>query len=218
MDSEDIIKILRKQEEELHLKPTFYIHYDPTTLRIVNFRNYHEKSDQYPYVLMTEEEIGIPLKEFNVTNYFIKPKEKKIEKKEIDNILITKIDDRIYEIPKIISKDRITYADRRFDLLIEQNNPLKEFRLKLSPSLRETYYQRGRTLTESNVYVTAVNDPNILYKTLKFRFLDLIENEYYTIKFDDFEGNKVNIYSTKYFEDYLHVDIRDEDKINITRN
>ena len=38
----------------------------------------------------------------------------------------------LYSIPKIVSKERLTYKDYPFDLQIEQNNTLREFRIKLS--------------------------------------------------------------------------------------
>jgi len=210
MTNEELIKFLNQQELASKKKPIFFLHYNPETLRIVNFRNYLETKDELPYIELTEEELGIPLKNFDVINYFVIPDKKKIEKIIDEGISISKIDDLIYEIPKIISNKRLTYKDKQFDLMIEQNNSLREFKIKLAKPLKEKFRFQGRSTQEMSVYVTAMNDPNILYKTLKFTFSNIIENEYFTITFGDFGGQEVNIYASKYFDNYLHVDIRDD--------
>lgn len=203
-----IFDILRKQEEEMKKKPVFFVHYDPVTTRIINIRNYVESTDKMPYIEMTLDNFDFSAKDFDSVKYTVNVKEKTLEKITTDLIDLKKIDDFIYEIPKIESNVRITYADRPFDLLIEQNNPLKEFRVKLSKLLRDKFILQNKNYQRISVYVTATNDPNILHKTLQFTFGDLIQNEYYTIKYEDFDGSPVNIYAFKYFEDYLHVDIR----------
>lgn len=208
MDNDALLEIIKKQEEALYKKPNFYLHYDPSNFRIINFRNYLEKTDSLPYVEMTESEIGISVSELDITKYFILPKKKKLEKIIDETFTISKIDDLIYEIPKVISEKRLTYKDKPFDLSIEQNNSLKEFKVKLSKTLKEKYKIQGITSQEMTVYVTATNDPNILYKTLRFRFIDVVSHEYITIPFEEFEGHEVNIYAFKYFDNYLHVDVR----------
>jgi len=205
-----IFEILRQQEEALKKKPIFYIHYDPVSFLGVNLRNYLDTTDTLPYIELTENDFDLSDPSFTISNYRIMANEKKLEKIEEKVIPISKIADFIYEIPKIISKDRITYKDRPFDLLIEQNNPLKEFRIKLSKPLKEKFALQGKNNQSMHVYVTALNDPNILYKTLEFTFGELIQHEYYTLSFDDFNGDMANVYALKYFQDYIHVDIRDE--------
>lgn len=203
-----VFDILKKQEEEIKNKPVFYVHYDLETLKIINIRNYLDSNDKLPFIEMTLDNFDFAAKDFDSVNYRVNLTEKTLDK-IVDNLLdLKKIDDFIYEVPKMESEVRITYADRPFDLLIEQNNPLKEFRIKLSKLLRDKFILQDRNFQKIFVYVTATNDPNILYKTLQFTFGDLIKNEYYTIKYDDFNGSPANIYAFKYFEDYLHVDIR----------
>lgn len=210
MNSEEIIKFLNEQEKALKQKPKFFLHYNPETLRIVNFRNYLESKDELPYIELTEEQLGVPLKNFDVIDYFVSPDKKKIEKIVDEGVTVSKIDDLIYEIPKVVSDKRLTYKDKQFDLMIEQNNTLREFKIKLSKPIKERFRFQARSAQEMSVYVTAMNDPNILYKTLKFTFSNIIENEYFTITFGDFGGQEVNIYASKYFDNYLHVDIRDD--------
>lgn len=205
-----IFEILRQQEEALKKKPVFYIHYDSVSFLGVNLRNYLDTTDTLPYIELTENDFDLSDPSFTISNYRVMVEEKKLEKIEEKVIPISKIADFIYEIPKIVSKDRITYKDRPFDLLIEQNNPLREFRIKLSKPLKEKFALQGKNNQAMHVYVTALNDPNILYKTLKFTFGELIQHEYYTLSFDDFNGDMANVYALKYFQDYIHVDIRDE--------
>ena len=205
-----IFEFLRKQEELIQQKPKFYIHYDPVTKVGVNLRNYLETKDALPYIELLEKDLDISDQSFSICNYRIILSEKKLEKIEEKVTPIVKIADFIYEIPKVESRERITYKDRPFDLLIEQNNPLREFRIKLSKPLKEKYTMQGYNSQHMNVYVTALNDPNILYKTLKFTFGNIIDHEYYTLPFEDFNGDMANVYALKYFQDYLHVDIRND--------
>lgn len=224
MTDEEIFEFLRKQEEELLKEPMYYVHYDSTTKNITSFRNYLEETDSFPYVKFTKKDISESLEEFNIANYRIIVVNGKstLKKYEPEDISISKIDDFIYEIPKIISDKRITAEDHPFDLLIEQNNSLKEFRIKLSKPLKEKYSLQSVGNQIIYIYVTALSDPNILYKTLKIPLNKLIKYEYYTIAFkensgmDIFEGKEANIYAIRYFENYLHVDIRD-DEISTTR-
>lgn len=210
MTEEDIFELLRKQEEEMRKPPVFYVHYNRTTNRLKSIRNYLDESDEYPYIQFNQNDFDFDSPNFNLSNFMIDPKDKKIKKIENETLSITRIDSVIYEIPKIISDKRLTYADHPFDLLVEQNNPLQEFRIKLSKILRDKFVSQNLLSDEMSIYVTATNDPNILYKTLKFFFSDLVVNEYYTIPFEDFKGSNSNIYVLKFFENYLHVDLRNE--------
>lgn len=205
-----IFEILRQQEEALKKKPIFYVHYDPVTFLGINLRNYLDNNDPLPYIEITEKDFDSADPSFTISNYRIIATEKKLVKIEEKIIPISKIADFIYEIPKVVSKERITYKDRPFDLQIEQNNTLREFRIKLSKPLKEKFILQGKNNQTMHVYVTALNDPNILYKTLKFTFGELIQHEYYTLPFDDFNGDMANVYALKYFQDYVHVDIRND--------
>lgn len=207
MNEKEIFELLRKQEEAIKKPPVFYIHYDNTTKRIVSLRNYLDDSDIHPYFELTQEDFDFSSPEFNIANYMVDTSEKKLKKLGLDVIEVCTIDTFIYEIPKIETLKRITYEDHPFDLLIEQNNPLREFKIKLSKNLRESLALKNIFSQEMFVYVTAINDPNILYKTLKFTFGDVIYNEYFTIPFEDFDGYKSNVYAFRYFEKYLHVDV-----------
>lgn len=206
MTDQDIFELLKKQEEAIRKKPVFYVHYEQVSNRILSLRNYLDTTDPYPYIELSEDTFNFSSPEFNISNYIVDPIDKIIKKFENELVQVTTIDSYIYEIPKVVSK---TQVNKPFDLLIEQDNSLKEFRLSLSKDLREKFGSQKLILQEITVYVTAVNDPNVLYKTLKCSFTDVIQNEYHVIPFGDFEDSEANIYSMRYFENYLHVDLRD---------
>lgn len=210
-----IFEILKKQEMLINQLPVYYVHYDISTRRILSFRNYLEKNDENPFLKITEKDIEIPIEEFEISNYLVMTKEKKtflekIKKEEAVNFGL--IDDIIFQIPKIEK----VLENEPYDLLIEQNNDKGAFFIKLSNDISEKY-KFLKVDKEMYMYVTAPDDPNILYKTLKFNISDLVNTDYHKIKFEDFLGQKSNIYSLKYFQDYLHVDTRN-DKIGAIRN
>ena len=203
MTEVDVFKLLKQQEEDLRKKPIFYVYYDFASRKVLSIRNYIESLDSMPYVEMTTDEFDFTVSDFNITEYVIIPSEKKLKKITDELNVLSIITNRVYEIPKVL-----IYNNELFDLLIEQNNSTKEFRIKLSDTLRDKFIFQSMSSQKMEIYVTAENDPNILYKTLKFTFGNLVANEYHSIPFEDFKGDKVNIYALKYFENYLHVDLR----------
>ena len=203
MTEVDVFKLLKQQEEDLRKKPIFYVYYDFASRKVLSIRNYIESLDSMPYVEMTTDEFDFTVSDFNITEYVIIPSEKKLKKITDELNVLSIITNRVYEIPKVL-----IYNNELFDLLIEQNNSTKEFRIKLSDTLRDKFIFQSMSSQKMEIYVTAENDPNILYKTLKFTFGNLVANEYHLIPFEDFKGDKVNIYALKYFENYLHVDLR----------
>jgi hypothetical protein len=210
MTNDEIFEFLKQQEAALLEKPKFYVHYDPKTNNIISFRNYLDTTDSSPYFELSKEDLDVDPSKFEMSSYKVKTENGKfkLEKIVVPTIQITKIDEFIYEIPKLVLDTKITGDEYSYDLLIEQNNFSKKFKIRLSKLLREKFSLQNRDTHVLCLYVTAVNDPNILYKTLKCTMGDLITNEFYTLAFDDFQGDQVNIYGLKYFEEYLHVDIR----------
>ena len=210
MKKNDIFEELRKQEQLVQSTPTFFLHYNLDTKQIINLRNYLEVTDSYPFIEVTEKDLGFSIKDIDISKYKISVGEdKKVKLEEIQHkAVLTNIDDYIYQIPKVSANVRLTAADISYDVLIEQNNKDKKFRIKLAKEFRERFASVETTKQRVYVYVTAVDDPNILYKTLNFSFADLVFNEFHTIDFDDFKGNQSNIYSMRFFQQYLHVDIR----------
>lgn len=183
----------------------YYFYYDPSTGNIVHFRNYLEV-DEYPYleVRQTEIESDISIGDYQIIDT---DGTKKLIKKDksVDNI--TKIDDTIHQISKKISSPdlKISQANYQFDLLIEQDNIKKEFRIHLSGAMKDQYHLNSNSNQHIFCYVTAENDPNILYKTLDIPLRKLLQLQYYTISYSDYDGTPCNIFSMRYFQNYLHL-------------
>lgn len=211
MTEEEIFEDIRKKQEALLKKPTFYIHYDALSKKVVNFRNYLDNKDLLPYIEMTEADLGIPLDKFSVNDYRIKIENGKttLEKFINEEVSLTRIDDFIYEIPKI--ETNISLLDHPCDLMIEQNNIEKEFILKLSEDLRRRLSLQSIGSHRVSIYVTATCDPNILYQTLELTLRDLIRNENCIIPFLDSIDDDVNMYALRYFQEYLHVVVKNEE-------
>jgi len=56
MNEEEIFRLLREQEELLLKKPVYYVHYDGSSRKILNIRNYLDSSDPSPHIEMTEND------------------------------------------------------------------------------------------------------------------------------------------------------------------
>lgn len=195
----ELLKSILAQSSETR----FYLHYEPSSGKIMHLRNYLEV-DQFPYLEFTEIEENL-----NINDYQIIEKEGKRQLVKKDKFIdkISKIDDNIYQIPKrladpSIKVSQITY---QFDILIEQDNIKKEFRIRLSGMIKDQYYQTAESRQVFVCYVTSENDPNVLYKTLDLPLAKLLQYHYYTIPYDDYDGTPCNIFSMRYFQNYLHL-------------
>ena len=66
------------------------------------------------------------------------------------------------------------------------------------------------TKTQISFSVTKKDDPNILYKTLKFSFDELINGKYVVLPFSDkfeFDNETVSVYTIKKFDSYKYEEI-----------
>ena len=183
----------------------YYFYYDPIDGSIKSLRNYLEV-DEYPYLKFpyTDFESDISINDYQVIdidgNKTLVKRNKSIES-------ISKIDDKVHQITKKIADPtiKISQINYRFDVLIEQDNTKREFRIRLSGELKDQYHQESNSKKSIVLYVTAENDPNILYKTLDIPLSKLLQYHYYTIPYNDFDNFSCNIFSMKYFDNYLHL-------------
>lgn len=207
--TEDVFEILRQLELYNSNEKKFYVYYDPSTGEIIHFRNYFE-DDPHPFIEVLESELDTPIEQFDLKKYFVSKKGDKAELSRIDTIAalenINNIDSLIYQLPKVDLKDFNNQEET--DLIVEQDNIKEIFRIIFSKATKERFLRYRSMQQELNIYVTAESDPNILYKTLKFKISDLIDNDSFVINFEDFSGENCNLFSVKYFESYIHVDIR----------
>lgn len=205
--SQDIFELLKEKEQENQKEKKFYVYYDSSTEEIIHFRNYLEE-DLYPFIVVSESDIDCTLDKFNPSDYRVLNVEKKLKliKNERSQFNIKNV---IHLIPKVIINNKNQIKNYQYDIIIEQNNKDRVFQLKLSTDTKEKFIlQKSLKDLRLNVYVTAENDPHILYQTLEFKIEDLLKNGYHKIPFDDFNEGKCNLFSNKYFQEYLHVDIQ----------
>ena len=208
--SQDIFELLKQKEQENKAEKKFYIYYEPSTGEVVHLRNYLEQ-DSHPFITITESDLEESIENFKPKDYLVLENKKKMKLIKADTITIDQfnIDDLIYQIPKITVENRNQIKKHYYDIAIEQNNKDRVFRLKFSSETKEKFLpQQNLRQLSLSIYVTAESDPHILYQILEFKIRDLLDNQYYTINFDDFNGEKCNLFSRKYFQTYLHADIR----------
>lgn len=184
---------------------TFYFHYDPSTGNIKSLRPYFE-DDDLPYVTLSQDEVSndICLDDYKVIEKDGIPQ---LIKKDRSQDTISKVDDNIYQIPKSLAAPdkKISQINYQFDMLIEQDNTNKEFRVRVSGIIKDQYKDSVYSKQDFTLYVTEENDPNILFTTLDIPLSKLLQYHYYTIPYDEYDGTPCNIFSTKYFVTYLHL-------------
>ena len=183
----------------------YHFHYDPITGNIMSIRNYLELNDDYPYLKFpyTDFDPDISINDYQVID---KDGSKKlIRKMSIETI--SKIDDIVHRVPKKLADPdiKISQINYHFDVLVEQDNIKKEFRIRLSGEIKDQYRQESNSKKNITCYVTAENDPNILYKTLDIPLSKLLQYHYYTIPYDNFNDISCNIFSLRFFSNYLHL-------------
>ena len=187
---------------------TYYFHYDPSNGIIKNI-NLNLETNEFPYIEISQNEVDVT-NEY-ITEYQIIERDSKptLVKKEIRNI--SKVDDNIHQIPKRLADPdkKISQLNYYFDLLIEQDNFKKEFRIRVSGSIKDQYRESLYSKQHFLFYVTAENDPNILYKTLDIPLAKLLQYHYYTISYEDYDGTPCNTFCMRYFYNYLHLVIND---------
>lgn len=208
--SQDVFELLKQKEQESKKEKKFYVYYAPSTGEIIHLRNYLEE-DSYPFITILESDLEDSIENFRSKNYIVVEKNKKMKLIKVDNITIDQfnIDDLIYQVPKIVLENRNQIKKHYYDIVIEQNNKDKVFRLKFSSETKEKFLpQLNLRQLSLAIYVTAESDPHILYQTLEFKIQDLLDNQYYTINYNNFDGSSCNLFSRKYFQTYVHADIR----------
>lgn len=204
-DDIDALETLKKLQAILTAPEKFYIHYNPANGKIMHFRNYLEECE-YPFLEFSKDQIDL---EMSINDWQVievdgtrqlKPKEKFVD-------TISKVQDTIHRINKEKANlnKKISHANYQYDLLIEQDNTKKEFRIRVSGAVKEQYSEISQTKQLISCYVTAEDDPYILYKTLEIPLIVLLENEYYTIPYDTFDGTDCNVFAFRYFQNYLHL-------------
>jgi hypothetical protein len=216
---DELLQVVWDVDEETYTKnsqPVInndqYIFYDPSNGGIKCISNSRSELN-LPYIVLNIDEINKiitgfkPIHEYKV---IFSPDEKEfvlIHVSEEEDILYS-VSDIIYQYPFKVDTSIPLEFDNTNDITIVQdyNDTCWKFYInnKLAKSLGEKklYFDNIHEL-----YITALNDPNILYKTLELPLKELITNYYFIIPFDeiDYKEIKISVYSRKLFNKYQYI-------------
>lgn len=190
---------------------TRYVYYDPETGII----KYIAGSLVYdlPYVSVEYDQVkGIIEGTDNLENYKIvfSPDDKDFVfiKKEDEEETLETIDEIIFKIPFITDTSYPLQHDPFNDITVIQDYTDTCWKIYINALLikslksKHLYFDK-----EFHFYITAYNDPNILYKTMIIPMKELLENSYFIIPFDflDYSETKISIFTRKIFTKYQHI-------------
>jgi hypothetical protein len=198
----NIFDILRRLENPAPINK-HYVYYDPDNGKVLHIRNYPEQ-DEYPFIELESEDLDLDNDARKLTDYRIVYR-KNIPKliKQEDYIIKSDVKTDIYKIDKIFELDENLYTD----LLIIQDNQNLRFSFHLSKDVLDRVSELINQKRELVFYITAENDPNILYQTIKFPIKKIKDNKKILIAFNGYDNSQpCSIYTKKLFEINLHLD------------
>jgi len=215
---EDILQVVWDVTEEDLKKASAppnndqFVFYDPNTGDLKGFSNSNTELD-LPFITLNIEEINQiidgtrPIYEYKV---IFSPNEKEfvlIHVNDEEDVLQS-INDIIYQIPFKIDTSVPLEFDSANDITIVQDYIDTCWKIYINGDLANTLAKRKLYFDNIyELYVTALNDPNVLYKTMTVPLKELITNFYYIIPFDDLDYNeaKISIYSRRLFNKYQYI-------------
>jgi hypothetical protein len=179
--------------------PDYYVYYNPLNGTIVGIHRSYQ-GDEFPYIHSKNISIDV-----NEIDYIVIDQDgiKRIVKKQ----QVYNSSDVFTSIPvTFASKDVIiSEANYTFDILFDQNNFEETLTIRLSGALRDQYQNNLNLKRKFGFYITADNDPNILYRSIIVSLSDLINNTFYKIDLKNIDDEIYSIFLKKYFTNYIHV-------------
>jgi len=188
-----------------------HVYYDTDTGIIKSISNGQELN--MPYVLVHFNQVKDILEgKDHVENYKIifSPDDKDFVfiKKDDEEDTFQSIDEIIFQLPAIVDTSYPLQYDPFNDITIVQDYTETCWKIYMNGSLaislksKHLYFDK-----EFHFYITAYNDPNILYKTMMIPIKDLVDNFYHIMPFDsiDYNETKVSIFTRKIFTKYQYI-------------
>jgi len=189
----------------------YYFYYDLPSGDITSILSYVDPNEENPYIEISKDNPLLNINDLNKINFQVIESDNKrtLTRRKINFDLIKKIDDIIYMMPRehIPVGTKISESEYKFDILIEQDTINREFRVRMSGYNRDQYDHKIESKNILVFFVTADNDPTILYKKLEIPVKHLINNKYFSIAYDS-DIDQCNIFSNRYFQDYIHLVIK----------
>ena len=208
----DIDEETLKQQEQKDVNNDQYIFYDPNTGDLKGISNSSSELN-LPYIVLNTEELNKvingtrPLHEYKVV---FSPNEKEFVLILMDDEeeVLQSISDIIYQYPFRVDTSIPLEFDKTVDITVVQDYTDTCWKFYINSELASSLSKRKLYFDNTHeLYITALNDPNILYKTLRIPLKELITNYHYIIPFDDLDYNetKISIYSRKLFNKYQYI-------------
>jgi len=107
----------------------------------------------------------------------------------------------------LLGKKIVQISDVDADIVVIQNKKTKTWSVRLSNSTRKFLESTGYKAHDKLYFsITAKYDPNILYRTIDFSLMNLLNDKVQTYNFDhDIENtDEVSVYTTQFFNLYTH--------------
>jgi hypothetical protein len=196
---DNIFDILRQMETAV-VSTKRYVYYDSKSGQVMHIRNYIDESDTFPYIEIESDVIAN--EKFAISDYVVIEKKGEFTLLKVDRSYFEIIvSDEIYKLPKYTLAANVENCE----LLIVQDNTLKQFQISASPDLYAKFSSRIKIIS---LYVTFEDDPNILYSTIVIPISKLINREKFFVDFENYDGSPCSIYVQKIFEDYKHLELK----------
>ncbi len=111
-----------------------------------------------------------------------------------------------YQLPIVKQNNEDSYLES--DIVIQQDTDKGEWNIRINPHTTKFLRTSGINYTETLYFsVTAKYDPNVFYRSLEVKIIDLFKKSAPSIPFIydvEYGANNVSIYTAKYFDKYVH--------------
>lgn len=206
-------KVLKDYEEKISTtNNNVFVFYDSESGDLKGISNQSNELS-FPYISLNVDEINSiidgtrPIYEYKVV---FSPDDKDfilIHFNDEEEVLHS-INDIIYQYPFKIDTSKPLELDPTVDITVIQDYEDTCWKFYINSNLANSLAKKKLYFDNVHeLYITALNDPNILYKTMRLPLKDLITNFHYILPFDDIDYNELNIsiYSRKLFSKYQYI-------------
>lgn len=183
-----------------------YAVFDPITGELLSLPNV--KPTEGSYISIADDEVkgiieGKESMNFYYVHYVKRTKTYELRQRTNHDIDSYFVDDLIHELPSEAENPDITVTKNVKDTC---------WKFTVGGDLEMNILAQKISLTNSAISFscTKKNDPNILYKTLKFSFDKLIDGKYFVLPFSEkfeFDNEPISVYTIKKFDSYKYEEI-----------
>lgn len=190
--------------------PKRYCYFNSDSGKIIKFTNYIDTDSEEKFFEIQEEEISSLISGKDNLDSF------EVEFNSVSkNWQLLRKGERLrfnFSVNDLIHEVVATETDASVILVQDIKNTC--WKLLISSDAKIMILESKMTLTGTIEFsVTKQFDPNILYKTLKFDFSELVKQSYSILPFTspfEFDGRAISVYTNKRFESYKYQRIAHE--------